>query len=206
MGDEEEIIIKTVVEGGKSFSKDKGSKFYGFTFWVDSEDAVKECIQTIQDKFPDAKHIAYAFRINADNTQEYTFDAGEPAYTAGTPILNALKRNNLINTCCIVVRYFGGTKLGVRGLIDAYGNSAMAAIKQSQITERPLQVEVLYSFHYKDMAEVMAVIKRLDIQDLKQNFEEEPSLSFKASKVYFYKIAKDNLSPYGELTITNEEF
>lgn len=121
------------VTTSKSFYKEKGSKFWGFLFPAVSQQAVKECLGRLQQEHPDATHICYAWRMGEIAEHTFTQDDGEPAHTAGAPILRAIRAAKINNVLIAVARYYGGTKLGVPGLIEAYQTTANEAIKQATL-------------------------------------------------------------------------
>lgn len=139
--------------------KDRGSKFIGFAFPVSSEDEVKECLAEIRKLHPSAGHVCYAFRINPLNEYYRTNDDGEPSSTAGKPILGQIKSLNLQNTLVAVVRYFGGTLLGVSGLINAYKETAAITLNGALILEKQITVSFKLNVDYVKMGEVMKWIK-----------------------------------------------
>ena len=113
--------------------KEKGSSFHAVSEPASSADHVKSILLTLKEQFPDASHICYAYRIKKDKSlDEFSSDAGEPKGSAGISILNVLKRNHIVNGVIFVIRYFGGTKLGVPGLLHAYGTAAEDAIKDTK--------------------------------------------------------------------------
>lgn len=139
--------------------KDRGSKFIGFAYPVSSEDEVKECLAEIRKLHPSAGHVCYAFRINPLNEYYRTNDDGEPSSTAGKPILGQIRSLNLQNTLVAVVRYFGGTLLGVSGLINAYKETAAIALNGAVIIEKQITVSFKLNVDYIKMGEVMKWIK-----------------------------------------------
>ncbi len=139
--------------------KDRGSKFIGFAFPVSSEDEVKECLADVRKLHPSAGHVCYAFRINPLNEYYRTNDDGEPSSTAGKPILGQIKSLNLQNTLVAVVRYFGGTLLGVSGLINAYKETAAITLNGALILEKQITVSFKLNVDYVKMGEVMKWIK-----------------------------------------------
>jgi uncharacterized YigZ family protein len=139
--------------------KDRGSKFIGFAFPVSSEDEVKECLAEIRKLHPSAGHVCYAFRINPLNEYYRTNDDGEPSSTAGKPILGQIRSLNLQNILVAIVRYFGGTLLGVSGLINAYKETAAIALNEAVITEKQITVSFKLNVDYVKMGEVMKWIK-----------------------------------------------
>jgi uncharacterized YigZ family protein len=116
--------------------REKGSIFISFSFSVQTFKDIKKLLNNLKVEYFDASHICYAYRIiNNNEINEFSTDAGEPKGSSGIPILNQLKRHELVNTCIYIVRYFGGSKLGISGLINAYGLSALDAIIKSQVTD-----------------------------------------------------------------------
>ena len=124
---------KTINGTSEGFFKDRNSKFYAFAFHVESEQEVKEHLKELQKKFYDARHIVYAFVIGKNSEISRSSDNGEPAGSSGPPVLRAIKSAGLTNTLIAVVRYFGGKKLGIPGLINAYGSAAQDAINNAKI-------------------------------------------------------------------------
>lgn len=116
--------MKTVTEIISSKFRDKGSKFIGYLFPVATPEEFDKQLQQLKSRYPDATHHCYAWRIDPNNIEEFAQDDGEPSGTAGLPILNKLKSFEAVNCGCVVVRYYGGTKLGKSGLIQAYGHTA----------------------------------------------------------------------------------
>src|SRR5690554_1434782 len=129
----------TILKPSQGLYKEKGSKFLSFAFLVVDESEVKEILAEFKKKYFDARHLCYAFRIGIEEPVQFrAYDDGEPAHTAGDPILNQIRSFNLTNTLLIVVRYFGGTKLGKSGLIQAYKDSAADALLNATIVENKI--------------------------------------------------------------------
>ena len=153
----------------KGFYTEKGSKFIGYSFLVRSSDEVKNKIQYIKKIEKNADHYCYAYILNIDKSEYKTDDDGEPNSTAGFPILNQIKSNDLTNILVIVVRYFGGTKLGIPGLIRSYKHAAKEVINNSKIIEKEIIEVYKILFPYEITNNVMKIIK---INDLKtQNMQ-----------------------------------
>ena len=130
--------------------KEKGSSFHAVSEPASSADHVKSILLTLKEQFPDASHICYAYRIKKGKSlDEFASDAGEPNGSAGIPILNVLKRNQIVNAVIFVIRYFGGTKLGVPGLIHAYGTAAEDAIKDTESRPWLEKKRLLVTYPYK---------------------------------------------------------
>ena len=139
--------------------KDKGSKFKAYLFPVKSEESFKSQLNFIKEQEPNARHHCWAFILGESADFQKSNDDGEPRNTAGAPILRALVSSGLTNLACVVVRYFGGTKLGVPGLIAAYGGSAELAIANAPKIKQIITEELILSTSYEHMALVERMIK-----------------------------------------------
>lgn len=148
--------------------KEKNSKFYGYAFPLDSEDQVKDLIAPLRKMHYNAVHFCYAFQIGADPFYYRANDDGEPGNTAGMPIYGQIQSFGLTNVLVVVVRFFGGTKLGVGGLISAYRTAAQMALESAEIIEKTIDVHYIISFDYKNMNKVMRVIKENNIKIISQ--------------------------------------
>lgn len=179
----------TIVQESEGFYKEKGSKFLAFAYPVGEEDTVKERLAELKKKYYDARHHCYAYILGPDNTKYRANDDGEPGHSAGDPILGQIKSNNLTNTLVVVVRYFGGTKLGVSGLINAYKTAAATAIENNQIIEKLILSEISIQFEYPQMNHVMKLIKDHDLTIISQKLEMscEMNLGVRLSKVQIVK-------------------
>ena len=151
--------------------KEKNSKFYGYAFPLFSDDEVKPIIDLLRKKHPNAGHFCYAFQIGTDKIQFRTNDDGEPNNSAGSPIYGQILSFGLTNILVVVVRIFGGTKLGVGGLISAYKTGAQMAIEGSNVVEKTINVHYRVSFDYKHMNKVMRVIKEQNLEIISQKLE-----------------------------------
>jgi len=153
--------------------KDKNSKFYGYTFPFSSEDHLKDIISELKSKHPKAGHFCYAYQIGKSE-KDFIFrvnDDGEPNNSAGMPIYGQIQSFDLTNILIVIVRYFGGTKLGVSGLINAYKSSSELALKVSKIVQKTINVNYLISFEYKNMNKVMRIIKEKNLKIIDQKLE-----------------------------------
>ncbi len=148
--------------------KDRGSKFIGYTFPVKDVRESKEKLALIKKEHPKAAHYCFAYRIGLDGNSFRVSDDGEPSGTAGRPILGQIDSRQLINVLVIVVRYFGGTLLGVPGLVNAYKTSAAQALEASSIIKKPVLVNYRLRFDYTQMNEVMRLVKQFDCLVFKQ--------------------------------------
>jgi len=148
--------------------KEKNSKFFGFAFPVASEDDVKNHLDALRKKHAGAGHFCYAWQIGTEKASFRANDDGEPSNTAGMPIYGQIQSFGLTNVLIVVVRFFGGVKLGVGGLISAYREAARMAIEASDIVEKTIDVRLLVSFDYKNMNKVMRIIKEKNLQIVSQ--------------------------------------
>jgi uncharacterized YigZ family protein len=150
--------------------KEKGSKFIALAFPVSSEEDVKARLAEVKKKYFDARHHCYAYILGADKTKFRANDDGEPNHSAGDPILGQIRSKNLTNVLVIVVRYFGGTKLGVSGLITAYKIAAEETLSKAQIVERQITVTFVFEFAYAATPVIMKLIKDFDLKIIHQEF------------------------------------
>ncbi len=162
------LTIKTTSEG---VYKEKGSKFFAFAYPVNTEEEAMEHLKSLKKKYYDARHHVYAFRVGADLKTFRCSDDGEPSNSSGPPVLGQIKSNNLTNVLIVVVRYFGGTKLGVPGLINAYREAAADAINNNTIIEKFEEDIFTIEFGYLAMNDVMKVIKDENPNQLSQEFD-----------------------------------
>lgn len=161
-------IITTIGEG---LYKEKGSKFIALAFPVNSEEEVKMVMSDLKKKYFDARHHCYAFMIGADKSCYRSSDDGEPSGTAGKPILNQILSKDVTNVCVIVVRYFGGIKLGVPGLINAYKTAAREALDNSDVIEKTIDEVYSLEFDYPLMNEVMRILKEENLEQKNSKFD-----------------------------------
>jgi uncharacterized YigZ family protein len=168
--------------------KEKNSKFFGYAFPINSEEEVKTHIESLKKQHFSARHWCYAYQIGTDKIQYRANDDGEPNNSAGMPIYGQIQSFNVTNILVVVVRYFGGVKLGVGGLITAYKTAAQMALEESEIIEKTIDIHFLVHFDYKNMNKVMRVIKEKNITIVAQKMEEsceiEISTRKKMPKVY----------------------
>ena len=151
--------------------KDKGSNFLAVAKPISDFDDVKSKLINIKDRYPDASHICYAYRIKSgQNIDEYSSDSGEPKGSAGLPILNTLKRNNLINVIIFVVRYFGGIKLGIPGLIQAYEAAATDAIDNVKLKKWIEKKQLEFTYPYRLDGMIESLLKQYHIVVLHKDF------------------------------------
>lgn len=158
----------SVSQPAEGLYKDKGSKFIGYVFPVKDLEDIKEQINSLKELHPKARHICYAYRLGFTPEEARSNDDGEPAGSAGKPILNTILSNNVHYTLVAVVRYFGGTLLGVPGLIQAYKEASLEAFAATEIIEIEPMETLEVRFTYAQMNEVMKVIKKYPIQIVEQ--------------------------------------
>ncbi len=162
--------------------KEKNSKFFGYAFPLASESEIKSLIEPLRKKYYNAVHFCYAFQLG---TETFTFranDDGEPSNSAGMPIYGQIQSFGLTNVLVVVVRFFGGTKLGVGGLISAYRTAAQMALEASEIVEKTIDIHYLISFDYKNMNKVMRVIKEKNLEIVAQNMAENCEIEIATRK------------------------
>lgn len=174
-----EDIYKTIKENSEGFFKDRGSKFIGLAFPVYSESEIKEIQKNLRNQYYDARHHCFAWRLGADKLQYRVNDDGEPSNSAGMPIFGQIQSFDLTNILIVVVRYFGGTKLGVPGLINAYRTAASEAIKNGEIIEKTVNNITKIHFEYLAMNDVMTVLKEEQLEQFEQCFELQCSINVK---------------------------
>ena len=155
----------------EGFYSEKRSKFYAFAFHVESEEEVKTIVQAYGKRFYDARHVCWAYVLGADGSVSRANDDGEPSSTAGKPILGQIVKNGLTDILVIVVRYFGGVKLGTSGLIVAYRTAAADAIEHATVETRYVEETVVFDFYYVMMNDVMRVVKEMKPRIVSQDFD-----------------------------------
>lgn len=153
--------------------KEKSSKFFGYAFPIESEEEVKPIIDQLRKLHPHAVHYCYAYQIGTEKISYRANDDGEPSNTAGAPIYGQIQSFGLTNVLLVVVRIFGGIKLGVGGLITAYKTTAQMVLEDAEIIEKTIDIHFLISFDYKNMNKVMRVIKEKKLDIVNQTMEIE---------------------------------
>jgi len=162
--------------------KEKNSKFYGYAFPIQSEEEVKPIIDNLRKEHPHAGHFCYGYQIGTDSIIYRANDDGEPSNSAGMPIYGQIQSFAVTNLLLVVVRIFGGTKLGVGGLISAYKTTAQMTLEGSEIVERTIDMHYSISFDYKNMNKVMRVIKEKNIEIIAQKMEMSCEIEIKTRK------------------------
>lgn len=166
-----EDTYHTITAASEGLFKDRGSKFIALALPVVSEAQVKTRLQELRKTYHDARHHCYAFMLGPDKSAYRYSDDGEPAGTAGRPIFGQIQSFDMTNIMIVVVRYFGGTKLGVPGLINAYKTAAMDALNNANIIECTIKDMYTLTYEYPLMNEVMRVVKEEDLKITEQDFQ-----------------------------------
>ncbi len=161
---------KTIKGTAEGLYKEKGSKFIARVFNVTTDEEAKKAIIQMKNEYHDARHHCYAYRINPENSFFKSSDDGEPSGTAGKPILNQIYSNELFNVLVVVIRYFGGTKLGVSGLIRAYKTATSDAFANSNIVYETMTRTLHLHFNYPLMNNVMRIVKEENLKVIHQDF------------------------------------
>ena len=151
--------------------KERKSKFFGYVFPINCEEEVKSIVESLKKKHHTANHVCYAWQLGTDKVRYRANDDGEPNNSAGMPIYGQIQAFELTNVLVAVVRIFGGTKLGVGGLIQAYKASAQLAIEATTIVEKLIEIQFKIVFDYPEMDKVMRIIKQLNINIISQKLE-----------------------------------
>ncbi len=167
----ENDVYRTIKADAEALFKEKSSKFLCFAYPVSTEEQIRERLEVLYKKYYDATHHCYAWRLGPRGETFRANDDGEPSSTAGKPILGQLLSHEITDCLIVVVRYFGGTKLGVSGLIEAYKTSAAEVIAAAKVVERTVDDRIEVRFSYMAMNEVMKVIKDLQPKIVEQCFD-----------------------------------
>lgn len=183
-----EDTYKTIATSSEGIFRDKGSKFIGYAYPFTREEDVKKILFDLKKEHPKARHHCYAWRLGPDRSVFRVNDDGEPSGTAGRPILNILLSKDITNVLVVVVRYFGGTLLGVPGLINAYKQATEEAIKANTIIEKTINDVYALSFEYLQLNEVMKVIKEENLIPENQFFDLNCSMEISIRKSELNKV------------------
>jgi len=176
-------IYRTILEpSSEVLFKVKNSKFFGYAFPLQDKDEVKVYLESLKKKHYSARHYCYAYKLGTANMIFRANDDGEPNNSAGIPIYRQIQSFKVTNILIVVVRYFGGIKLGIGGLINAYGNTAQKALQESNIIQRTINMEYLIKFDYKNMDKVMRIIKERNLTIVSQKLELDCELQISVRK------------------------
>lgn len=159
---------RTISEPVAGGYREKGSKFIAFAYPVVSESEIRHHLDMLRKEYFDARHHCYAWMLGAGKEQFRAYDDGEPNHSAGDPILGQIRSHNLTNVLVVVVRYFGGVKLGVGGLVNAYRTAAADALKNATIIEKELTTTFTIDYDYTASAEVMRLVNEFDLKVVDQ--------------------------------------
>ncbi|UOE52630.1 YigZ family protein [Mucilaginibacter sp. SMC90] len=187
---------KTIENPAEGIFRDRGSKFLAYAFPINSENDIKAIVAQLKSEHPKANHHCWAMRLTIDRSVFRVNDDGEPSGTAGRPILNTLLSKDLTNLVVVVVRYFGGTLLGVPGLINAYKVATEEALNQSVIISKTVNDVYTVSFDYLQMNDIMRIIKDENLTILNQQFDNDCSIQLSIRKTQveqaLFKLSKVN--------------
>ncbi|WP_054850677.1 YigZ family protein [Olleya sp. ITB9] len=165
-------VYKTITKPSEEvLFKDKNSKFFGYAYPVTTEDKIKQHLEDLKKQHHQARHWCYAYQIGTETIAYRANDDGEPSNSAGMPIYGQIQSFEVTNVLIVVVRYFGGVKLGVGGLINAYRTGAQLALEASNIIERTINIDYLITCEYDLMNKVMRVIKEKNLNIINQKLE-----------------------------------
>ena len=177
-----EDAYRTIAHPAEGLYKEKGSKFIALAYPVHSEDEIKDTLTELRKQYYDARHHCYAYSLGADKSRYRANDDGEPNHSAGDPILGQIRSADLSNILVVVIRYFGGTKLGVSGLINAYKTATADALANAEVLEAFETVLLQARFGYPQMNDVMSLVKEYDLDVKEQDFALDCRLSFEVRR------------------------
>ena len=179
---------KTIVRLAEGTYSEKRSKFLAFAIPVRSLDEVKEYLKFYEKKYFDARHVCYAYMLGAERTNFRANDNGEPSGTAGRPILGQINSFDLTDILLVVVRYFGGIKLGTSGLIVAYKAAAQEALNAAEIIEKTVGADITFFFEYPFMNDVMRIVKEESPEIISQDFDNDCRMTLRIRKSQFDRL------------------
>ncbi len=177
-----EDVYKTIAATAEGTYTEKRSKFLAFAVPVTSTDEVKEAVKAYEKRYYDARHVCYAYVLGADRSVFRANDNGEPSGTAGRPILGQINSAGLTDVLVVVVRYFGGIKLGTSGLIVAYKAAAAAALRAATVEERTVDVEISFAFEFPFMNDVMRIVKEEEPRIVSQSYDNDCMMTLRIRK------------------------
>ena len=187
-------IFYTIESTSEAIYREKMSRFLAFAVPVKSADEARQVIKDYQNKFHDARHVCWAYMIGPQRLEFQLNDNGEPSGTAGKPILGQINSFNLTDIVIIVVRYFGGIKLGTSGLIVAYREAAKMAIEEASIVECHDMAQISFTFPYMSMNDVMKIGKSGDVRIVEQQFDNSCSMTIELRRDFFDSVQQRLLS------------
>lgn len=191
--------IKLPAEG---LWRERGSKFLAYAYPVKTEAEIKAHLHTLKKEHPSASHHCYAWRLGADKSAYRANDDGEPSNTAGKPILSQIQSKDLTNILIVVIRYFGGTLLGVNGLINAYKSAAEDALAKSEIVEQFIFYRYKIEFDFDAMSAVMRILKEYETKMISNAYDSKNTIVFEVKKQHSEKLEEK----FKDLYTTQLEF
>ena len=192
---------KSISQPSTGIYKELGSKFLSFAYPVANEEEVKEIIGTLRKEYHDARHHCFAYRIGAEGEHWRANDDGEPSSSAGKPILGQLLSFGVSDVLIVVVRYFGGTKLGVPGLIRSYRSAAADALSNADIVEKIAGREIGFTFEYLKMNDVMKLLRDFSAEILEQDFDNFCKIRIRVRRGNYERLVTE----ISELAVKNEQ-
>ena len=183
-----EDTYKTIIEPSEGIYTEKRSKFIAIALPVRTLDEIKAHLETYQKKYYDARHVCYAYMLGAARKDFRANDNGEPSGTAGKPILGQINSNELTDILVIVVRYFGGIKLGTSGLIVAYRTAAAQALAEARVIEKTVDEQVTVAFEYPFMNDVMRIVKEESPEIVEQSYDMDCLMTLRIRKSQMDKL------------------
>lgn len=199
-----EDIYKTIGNRSKAIYTEKRSKFIAYAIPISSVDEVKPEVDKFRKEYYDARHVCWAYMLGAERNDFRANDDGEPSGTAGKPILGQINSNGLTNILIVVIRYFGGIKLGTSGLIVAYKEAAAMAIAEAETIERTVDCRISFTFAYPVMNDVMKIVKDMEPAMLDQHFDMDCRMTLEIRKANFAEM-KARLSKVEDLRFADDE-
>ena len=173
---QEHFSYRTIARSAEAAYREKGSRFLAFAYPVSSEVEIREYLSALEKKYFDARHHCFAWMLGATKRSFRAFDDGEPNHSAGDPILGQIRSRELTNVLVVVVRYFGGTKLGVGGLVTAYKTAAEEALDQAGIVVKDIREPIRILYDYAATPDIMRLVKEFDLEISSQKFEAQCEL------------------------------
>lgn len=196
-------VYRTIKETAEGEISEKRSKFLAFAHPVKNVDEVKEWVEYYQKKYYDARHCCYAYMLGPERKDFRANDNGEPSGTAGKPILGQINSYELTDILIVVIRYFGGIKLGTSGLIQAYKAAAIEAIETADIIEKTVDEDVTFYFEYPFMNQVMRIVKEEEPSIVRQGYDNDCSMTLRIRKGNMSRL-KDRLEKVETLRFDSE--
>ena len=195
MNEDQYRTIRSSIEG--ILYKEKNSKFFGYAYAVENEADIKQHLEALRNEHMGANHVCYAWQLGVEEISYRVNDDGEPNHSAGMPIYGQIQAFEVTNVLIAVVRYFGGTKLGVGGLISAYRSTAQLTLKEAKIIKKTIQIPLLLEFDYVSMNKVMRIIKKHSLQIASQTLEMKCQITLSIRQSHLPKIKDLFLSLQG---------